>query len=159
MQALAFGPGRDYTRATMRNRRGVAQVLVVIGNIALFYLAYGHWQHGLPSVSKIVADANAPRFFAVGMKVLWVLVSWHWIVFGLMALVASFGRSAPHRAVLSLCGIAVLVDAAATFAGMGWFRGNELMFIAAIVFLAASVIFPFRENRSEAIVTPNVPAT
>lgn len=143
----------------MRNRRGVAQVLVVIGNIALFYLAYGHWQHGLPSVSKIVVDAHAPRFFAVGMKVLWVLVSWHWVAFGVIALAASFGRSAPHRTVLSLCGLAVLVDAAATYAGMGWFRGNELLIIAAIVFLAASVIFPFRGSQTETIVTPRATAT
>jgi len=129
----------------MKNRLRIAQGLVIIANIALIYLGYGHWRNGLPNVSKVVADAKASPFFAVGMKILWVLVSWHWIAFGLIALPAAFGRKAPNRGVLSLCGLAVLVDAIATFAGLGLFRANEALGVAAVALFGAAALYPSPE--------------
>ena len=126
----------------MQTRKRIAQALVVVGNVALFVLGYGHTKGGLPVVSKTVSDAKASPFFAAGLKTLWVLMSWHWVVFGVIALTAAFGKRAPHRVALFLCGLAILVDAAATVARVGWFIGNELLAVAAVAILGATALFP-----------------
>jgi hypothetical protein len=130
----------------VKNRRRISQALVILGNFALINLAVLHAWSGYPAVSQIAAETQTAPRFAAGLKVIWLLVAWHWVAFGIIALAVSFGRRAPHRVVLSLCGLAILVDAAATLARIGWFIGDELAAVAAVAILAASVLFPAAEN-------------
>jgi hypothetical protein len=128
----------------MKNRKRIAQALVILGNLALLALAVGHAWNGYPAVSQIASEAQTTPLLAAGLKVIWLLVSWHWVALGIIALAVSFGRRAPHRVVLSLCGLVVLVDAAATLVRLGWFIGDELAAIAAFALLAAAALFPSR---------------
>jgi len=143
---LAFQFAADYTRAAMDSRRWIAQVLVILGNLALIALAVGHAKNGYPEISRIAAEANTTPRVAAGLVVIWLLVSWHWVAFGIIALAVSFGHRSPNRGVLSLCGLILLIDGVGTLAKLGWFIGDELAFLGAIAILAASVIFPAATN-------------
>jgi hypothetical protein len=128
----------------VKTRRRIAQTLVILANLTLLALAVAHARFGYPEVSRIVSGGQASPLFASGLKLMWLLAAWHWVALGITALAVSFGRRAPHRLVLSLCGLVVLVDAAATLAGPGWFIGDELLTIAAVALLAAAALFPSR---------------
>jgi hypothetical protein len=57
-------------------------------------------------------------------------------------LAASFGRTAPWKVILVVCGIAVIGDAAGAFAAIGLFVGDELLTVAGVSILAAAALFP-----------------
>jgi hypothetical protein len=130
----------------VKNRKRIAQALVVLGNLALLALALAHARFGYPEVSRIASEGKASPFLAAGLKLIWLLASWHWVALGIIALAVSFGRRAPHRVVLLLCAMTLLVDAAATLAGPGWFIGDELLTLAGIAILLGAAVFPAAEG-------------
>jgi hypothetical protein len=147
--SASFTPSASFasfldTLAAVKTRRRIAQALVILGNLALLALAIAHARFGYPEVSRIASEAQISPRFAAGLKLIWLLASWHWVALGITALAVSFGRRAPHRVALLLCGLTLLVDAAATLAGPGWFIGDELLTIAAVALLAAAALFPSR---------------
>jgi hypothetical protein len=75
------------------------------------------------------------------LKVVWLILSWHWIAVDILALIAAFARTWPHRAILLFCGLVAFVDAAGAYSALGLFIGDELLAVAALAFLASAALF------------------
>jgi hypothetical protein len=130
----------------MQNRKRIAQALVSLGSLILFVGAALHSVLGSRPVFGALQGTTAPQEIIRGLKAVWFIVAWHWTVIGVVALVAAFVRTSPHRAVLLLCGIVTLVDAAGMYAALGVFIGNEMIFASAVTFLAGAALFPPAQN-------------
>ena len=76
------------------------------------------------------------------MQAVWEMAAWHWLVIGILTLVACFARSGPRRLILLLCGLLPLVDAIAGYAAIGPFIGDELLAVAGAAILAAAALLP-----------------
>ena len=126
----------------MKNRRRIAQAIVILGSVVVFVSAALHGTFGYQGVVGALVSAKVDPGVIGAEKAIWLIVSWHWIVICVLALVASFGRAAPRKAILLLCGLAVIVDAIAAYAGVGLFIGDELLAIAGVAILTAAAIFP-----------------
>jgi hypothetical protein len=118
-------------------RERAARLLVVLGAIALFATAVGH----LRDYEKDAQRASVQSASMQGVfRAMHLLVGWQWIVLGLLALLAVIGEMRLRRALVLLCGVAVLVEAMLTFAQMGVFLGTELMALAAILMIGGGVL-------------------
>jgi len=130
----------------MRTRTRIAQALIVLGSLVLFVVGAVHGFAGYPQISGALAGTAIPGKIIGGLKLVWLLASWHWITLGIVALVLSLSKAALRRALLLLCGFIVLVDAALAFAAVGPFIGDELLTVAAIALLAGAALFPAAQN-------------
>jgi hypothetical protein len=126
----------------MQTRRRVAQAIASLGSLILIAGAGLHSVLGSRVIFGALQGTTMPQDIIRGLKAVWLVVGWHWIVMGVVALVAAFVRTAPHRAILLLCGIIALADAAGIYAALGIFIGNEMIFASAVAFLAAAALFP-----------------
>lgn len=126
----------------MRSRQRIAQALIVLGSVVLFVVGTVHGFAGYPEISRALAGTAIPGKLIGGLKLVWLLGSWHWITLGVIALVLAFGKAALRRALLLLCGLIVLVDAALAFAAVGPFIGDELLTVAAAALLVGAILFP-----------------
>ena len=131
---------------SMQNRKRVAQALIVLGSLVLFLVGAVHGLAGYPQISGALAGTAIPGKIIGGLKLVWLLASWHWITLGIIALVLAFSKTALRRALLLLCGFIVLADAALAFAAVGPFIGDELLTVAAIALLAGAALFSFSQN-------------
>jgi hypothetical protein len=130
----------------MRNRERIAQALVILGSLILFVSAPLHGFGGFRAVFSVLGGGNIPPHVMGALKVVWLMVSWHWVAIGAIALVVSFARTAPRRAVVLLCGLVTLLDAVGGFVAVGPFIGDELLSVAAVAILAGVVLFPSAES-------------
>jgi hypothetical protein len=126
----------------MQNRKRIAQALVALGSIALFVGAALHAIAGYPAVSAALQGTEVPHRLISAFKAVWLFASWHWIAVDMFALIAAFARTSPRRAILLLCGLVPLVDAAGAYSALGLFIGDELLAVAALAFLASAALFP-----------------
>jgi hypothetical protein len=126
----------------MQTRRRIAQGLVILGSAVLFLSAAFHGLLAYPQIVNAITGKVADPFVVGALKSIWLIVSWHWIVIGVIALVASFGPFAPRKVILSLCGLAAIVDAVAAFVGVGLFAGDASLTVAGIAILAGAALFP-----------------
>ena len=125
----------------MQNRKPIAQALVALGSLLLFACAGLHGILGYGAVFGALHETSAPRRTISALKAAWLMDSWHWIAVGILALIAAFAPTSPHRAVLFLCGLVAFVDAASAYSSVGLFIGDELLAVAAIVFFASVTLF------------------
>jgi len=130
----------------MWTRTRIAQALIVLGSLVLFVVGAVHGFAGYPQISGALAGTAIPGKIIGGLKLVWLLASWHWITLGVMALVLAFSKAALRRALLLLCGFIALVDAALAFAAVGRFIGDELLTVAAIALLAGAALFSSSQN-------------
>jgi hypothetical protein len=130
----------------MQTRKRIAQALVVLGSLVLFVVGAVHGFAGYPEISRALAGTAIPGKVIGGLKLVWLLASWHWITLGVIALVLAFSEAALRRALLLLCGFIVLVDAALAFAAVGPFIGDKLLTVAAVALLAGAALFPAAQN-------------
>ena len=130
----------------MRTRKRIAQALVVLGSLVLFVVGAVHGFAGYPEISRALAGTAIPGKVIGGLKLVWLLGSWHWITLGVIAFVLALSKAALRRALLLLCGFIVLVDAALAFATVGPFIGDELLTVAAAALLAGAAFFPAAQN-------------
>jgi hypothetical protein len=110
--------------------------------VVLFAGAALHGVLGYPAVSGALHGTGVPPGMISALKVVWLMVSWHWIAVDILALIAAFARTWPHRAILLLCGLVALVDAAGAYSALGLFIGDELLAVAALALLASAALFP-----------------
>ena len=126
----------------MQNRKRVAQTLVALGSLVLFVGAALHVILGYRAVVGALHGAGVPQQMISALKVAWLMLSWHSIAVGILALIAAFARTWPHRAILLFCGLVAFVDAAGAYSALGLFIGDELLAVAALAFLASAPLFP-----------------
>jgi hypothetical protein len=130
----------------MRGRKRIAQALVVVGSLALFVVGAVHAIAAYPEISSALATTNLAAAIISALKLAWLFASWHWITLGIIALVVAFGKAAPRRVLLLLCGLVVLLDAVLAYAKVGAFIGDELLTVAAVALLAGAALFPSAQS-------------
>jgi len=126
----------------MQNRERIAKALVILGSVVLFAGAALHGIAGYRQVFRVLQGTEIPPRMVSVFKVVWLFPSWHWIAVGVFALIAAYARISPRRAILLLCGLVPLVDAAGACYAIGPFIGDELLAVAALAFLASAALFP-----------------
>ncbi|SRR5712692_8723302 len=125
----------------MRNRERAARGLVFIGSFILFAQAALRDFTDYPFLSRALGTANLRPFQEGSLRALWLLLSWHWFVIGVVALGVSYGGMKLRRFVVLLCGLLALMDAIGTTIAVGLFLGNEMLSVAALALLSAAVLF------------------
>ena len=130
----------------MQARKRTAQVLACLGSLILFVGAALHSTVGYRAIFGPLQGTTAPQENVLGLKTIWFLYAWHGIAIGIVAILASFVRKAPHRAILLFCGIVELVDATGIYAALGIFIGDEISFSCAVAFLVAAALFPSEQH-------------
>jgi hypothetical protein len=114
-----------------RNRAG--RVLVAIGSLALFAAAALHLRVGYSQGFPALAASHLGVGLQLGFRVVFLSVAWHWILLGLVAVVAAFNTTVARRLIVMLCGFGLLIEAVAGATVMGVFIGNEVIGAAAIL--------------------------
>jgi hypothetical protein len=114
-----------------RNRAG--QIVIAIGSVVLFISAALHFLAGQSTGFPALAASNLDVGLQAGFRVVFLSVGWHWIVLGIIAMVAAFKVAARRRTLVLICGLGVLIEAAVGAAVMGVFIGTEMIGAAAIL--------------------------
>lgn len=130
----------------MQTRKRIAQVLASVGSLILFVGAALHSTLGYHAIFGPLQGTTAPQENVQGLKTIWFLYAWHSVAIGIVALLAAFVQRLPHRAILLVCGIITLGDAAGIYAVLGVFVGDEISFSCAVAFLAAAALFPSEQH-------------
>jgi hypothetical protein len=130
----------------MKNRKRGAQALAILGAVAMLVSAAFHGTLAYRAIVAALSGKGVDLAIVAALKAIWLIVAWHWLAIAVLVLAASFGRTAPWRAVLSVCGIALIGDALGAFAAIGAFVGDELLAIAGVSILAAAALFPQPAN-------------
>lgn len=125
----------------MTNRKRSAQALAILGAVAMLVSAAFHGTLGYQGIVAALAGKGVDPTVVAALKAIWLIVSWHWLAIATLVLASSFGRMAPWRVVLLVCGIAVIGDALGAFAAIGIFVGDELLAVAGVSILAAAALF------------------
>lgn len=126
----------------MNKRKRGAQSLAILGTVALLVSAAFHGTLGYQGVVAALAGKAIDPQIVSALKAIRQIVGWRWIATAILAFAASFGRTAPWRVILVVCGIAVIGDAVGAFAAIGLFAGDELLTTAGVAILAAAALFP-----------------
>jgi hypothetical protein len=122
----------------MSARNQAARILVAAGALALFTLAVFH----LKDYAKDTLQASSLSTpLLAAFRAIFVLVGWQWIVVGIIALMAALTDTTLRRALVLVCGAAILVEAAVTLTFMGMFLGTELMGAAAVLMIGSGLLF------------------
>jgi hypothetical protein len=130
----------------MQSRKRTAQFLVCLGSLIMIAGCALHSTLGYRAIFGPLDQIAAAHELVHGLKSIWFIFAWHGVVIGILALIAAFVRTAPHRPILFLCGIVPLADSIVMYAFLGPFIGDEIVFASAVAFLAAAALFPASQN-------------
>jgi len=122
-------------------RNGAARVLVGLGSIALFATAAFHWAAYGNYLSPALNASHLPVPLQAGLRAVFLMVGWDWIVIGVIVLVAAFTETKLRRVLVLVCGVAVLVQTGLALAFMGVFAGSEMLGLAALLILCGGLLF------------------
>ncbi len=67
-------------------------------------------------------------------------MAWHWIVLGSIVLLCTFAETRLQRALVLICGIAVLAETALAIAFVGLFIGDEMIGTAALLIVCGGLL-------------------
>ena len=125
----------------LTGRHKAARVLVVLGAVVLLVSAAMHGVAYLKIFSRTVGASNLQATFQSVCRVAFLLMAWDWIVIAVVALVATFGETQLRKALVWICGLAILAETALTIAFVGLFIGNELIGTAGLFLLVGGLLF------------------
>src|SRR5690349_21755707 len=128
-------------QSSMSRRHQAARILVTTGAVILLLSAALHFFGGYRAGFPALASSNLDPRLQAAFRVVFLAVGWHWILLSTMALVAAFSGIALRKFVVLVCGVGVLVEAAAGAAAMGLFLGNEMIGAAAILMTTGGLLF------------------
>ena len=129
-----------------RSKAGVS--LVACGSIALLGGAALHLAAAYPRVSIAVKASNLNATLQSALRSVFLLVGWHWIVIGIMALIAAFSTTRLRKPIVLLCGFALLFDAGVMERFLGWFVGTDMVLASAVLILIGGLLFPSENSRA-----------
>lgn len=118
-----------------------AKVLISVGCLVLLVSAAFHVLGPYPKLSSALAASNLNGYLQLALRAVFLSVAWHWIVFVIVALLATFTPTNSSKALILLCSIALFVEAALTLRFIGVFLGNELIGSAAVFLLLGGLLF------------------
>jgi hypothetical protein len=126
---------------SMNRRNKAARILVTIGSVVLFAAGVLHFFAGYSAGFPALAASNLQVGLQTAFRVVFLSLGWDWILFGTIALVAAFKATAARRALVLVCGLGVLIEAAVGAGMMGIFIGNEMIGAAAILIVIGGLLF------------------
>ena len=135
----------------MNNRAKVGRGLAGAGIIILFGGALLHLIAAYPEVSAGVLRSNLAANLKPALRSVFLIVGWHWLVIAAIAAVAVFTRSRVGKALVLLCGLAILVDGAVMMALLGRFIGTEMIVLSALLMLAGGVVLAPAKQVAETV--------
>jgi hypothetical protein len=109
--------------------------------VVLFVSAAAHGVAYLKIFSPAVGTSNLQAAFKSAARVAFLLMACDWIVIAVVALVAAFGDARLRKALVLICGLAILAEMALTVPFIGFFIGNELVGGAGLFFLVGGLLF------------------
>ena len=124
----------------MNSRNKAARILATMGSVVLFAAAILHFFAGYSTGFPALAASNLNAGLQTAFRVVFLSLGWDWILLGTVTLVATFKAAAARKALVLVCGLGVLIEAAAGAAIMGLFIGNEIIGAAAILIIIGGLL-------------------
>lgn len=124
----------------MNVRNKVARILVALGAIVLFAITAVHSAY-YAKLSPALSASNLSTPLQAGLRAVFLLVGWDWIVIAVVALLAAFTETKLRKVLVLFCGVAVLFETGLTLAIMGVFLGNEMIGSAALLIICGGLLF------------------
>jgi hypothetical protein len=125
----------------MSRRNKAALALVIVGSAVLFASAALHFFGGYTQIFPLYAASNLSPRLKVAFRVVFLSLGWHWTVTAVLALLAGVTETRLRKVFVLTCGLAVLIEAGVSASMMGFFIGNELIGIAALLLVCAGTLF------------------
>ncbi len=125
----------------MNGRDKAGRILVALGGIVLFATAALHCVAYAKGVSSALTASNLAAPLQAALRAIFLLAGWDWIVIGVIALVAAFTETKLRKVLVLVCGVAVLVQTGLTLVFVGFFIGNEMIGLAALLILCGGLLF------------------
>ena len=124
----------------MSTRNRAARILVAVGSGVLFASTAVHSLAAYPRLSNVLNASNLNGDLREGLRAVFLLVGWDWIVMAIVALLAAFTETKLRKILVLLCGAAVLGETALTLAFQGVFLGNEMIGSAALLLIVGGLL-------------------
>lgn len=124
----------------MNVRNKVARILVALGAIVLLASTVVHSAY-YTRLSPALTTSNLSTPLQAGLRAVFLLVGWDWIVIAVVALLAAFTETKLRKVLVLFCGVAVLFETGLTLAIMGVFLGNEMIGSAALLIICGGLLF------------------
>jgi hypothetical protein len=116
----------------MNGRNNAARILVALGALVLIAAALLHLSD-YPKDLSAVSASNLGARLQKGVRALYFLVGWDWIVIAIIMLISAFTVTKLGKAIVLFCGFALLVNTAVMLAFMGWFVGTDMVLAPALM--------------------------
>jgi hypothetical protein len=124
----------------MNGRNNAARILVALGAIVLIAAALLHLSD-YPKDLSAVSASNLGAPLKGGVRSLYFLVGWDWIVIAIITLISAFTVTKLGKVIVLFCGFALLVNMAMCLAFMGWFVGTDMVLASALMILCGGLLF------------------
>jgi hypothetical protein len=124
----------------MNGRNNAARILVALGAIVLIAAALLHLSD-YPKDLSAVSASNLGAPLKGGVRSLYFLVGWDWIVIAIIMLISAFTVTKSRNVIVLFCGFALLVNMAVMLAFMGWFVGTDMVLASALMTLCGGLLF------------------
>jgi hypothetical protein len=105
-------------------RDNAARILVALGAMVLIAAALLHLSD-YPKDLSAVSASNLGAPLQGGVRSLYFLVGWDWIVIAIIMLISAFTLTKLREVIALFCGFALLVNMTVMLAFMGWFVGPD----------------------------------
>jgi hypothetical protein len=131
----------------MSLQRKSAKALAVSGCAVLLAGAAFQLLGAYPGISRGAMASNLSRELQSTFRTVFLLAGWHWIAMAVIALIAALSGTGISRAILLICGIALLADAGVMLRFLGWFVGTDTILVSAALILSGGLLSgPARES-------------
>ena len=135
----------------MNGRNKAGRILVALGSIVLFANAALHCVAYASYLSPALSASNLDAPLQAALRAIFLVAGWDWIVIGAIALVAAFTETKLRKVLVLACGVAVLVQTGLTLAFIGFFIGNAMIGLAALLILCGGLLLqetPVEDRRN-----------
>lgn len=119
----------------MSARIKAARCLIGIGCLVLAAGAVLHLGAAYPQVSAGVQGSNLSTGLQSGLRSVFLIVGWHWLMIAVITMIAAFSRASSAKVIILLCAIVLIVDGAVMAKFLGWFVGTDMIFVSAFLIL------------------------
>jgi hypothetical protein len=126
----------------MSKRQIVAQLLIGLGSLNMLVGAGLHLFAGYPLVVAGLAASNLNPELANAMRAVFLMIGLMWIVIAVVTLIAAFTRTRIRRVLVLFCGLSHLSAIPLWVRLMGWFIGNEMFLLSAVLITCGGLLLP-----------------
>ena len=126
----------------MNKRQTIARVLVGLGCLNMLAGAMLHLLAGYPRVKSFLAASNLSAAMQEAMRAVFLMIGCMWIMVVIVTLIAAFTKTRIRKAIVLFCGLALLAQIPIWVHFMGWFIGNEMFLVSAMLIAGGGLLLP-----------------